>query len=227
MLTAPIFIYFLSRGIDDPQLALFPEARASGLRAALARFSDERRAIAQFLTVPVALGVATLIYNYARFYSVLDFGYTRIPAIQHEDWFKHGLFSVYAIPVNAEAMLWDGWKMVAHRPYLIPKGFGGSILASSPFLFLLLRKGVRDRSMIVAAWLAILVLTLFLWLHANPGGWQFAYRYGMILIPWMFLILLDTGRKRVSRFEVILFTASVAINAYATYMFTWTNRIQP
>jgi hypothetical protein len=171
--------------------------------------------------------VATLIYNYARFYSVLDFGYTRIPAIQHEDWFKNGLFSVYAIPANAEAMLWDGWKMVAHRPYLIPTGFGGSILASSPFLFLLLRKGVRDRSMIVAAWLAILVLTLFLWLHANPGGWQFAYRYGMILIPWMFLILLDTGRKRVSRFEVILFTASVAINAYATYMFTWTNRIQP
>jgi hypothetical protein len=44
----------------------------------------------------------------------------------------------------------------------------------------------------VASWLAIVVLTLALWLHANPGGWQFSYRYGMILLPWMFLILLST-----------------------------------
>jgi hypothetical protein len=71
------------------------------------------------------------------------------------------------------------------------------------------------------------VLTLTLWLHANPGGWQFSYRYGMILLPWMFLILLHNGKKQASILEGALFTISVAINAYATYLFLWTDYVKP
>ena len=106
-------------------------------------------------------------------------------------------------------------------------GFGGSIFLSSPFLILLFRKRVCSYPIVIAAWTAIVVLTLALWLHANLGGWQFSYRYGMILLPWMFLILLDNGGEKTSALEVGLFVLSVMINAYATYLFSWTDYVQP
>ena len=227
LLTAPIFLYFILRRDDDPSLVSVEPAREITWHVIIERVKRKRLAIARFVSVPAALGIATLVYNYARFHSIIDFGYMRIPQVAYEESFKHGLFSIHSIPANARAMLWEGWRVVDERPYLIPHGFGGSIFVSSPFLLLLFRRGVHEYQRAIAAWLAIGVLTLTLWLHANPGGWQFSYRYGMILLPWMFLIVLDNGGNKTSALEVILFVLSVAINAYATYLFLWTNHVQP
>ena len=75
------------------------------------------------------------------------------------------------------------------------------------------------------AWIAIVVLTFVLWLHGNPGGWQISYRYAIELLPWMFLILLENSPKRVSLIEVAVLIASIAINAYSTWLFLWTRYI--
>ena len=218
LLVAPIFIYLWCRADSN-------KARKSWRT----RLVAHRREIVWFVSIPIVLGLATLAYNYARFGSIADFGYMRIPQVASEEYFKHGLFSVYSIPRNANAMLFEGWKLVKGSPYLIPHGFGGSIFISCPLLLLLFRfrKGLRDKSLIRVSWIAIAVLTLTLWLHANPGGWQFSYRYGMILLPWMFLILLHNGKKHASSLEVVLFLISVAINAYATYLFLWTDYVKP
>jgi hypothetical protein len=218
LLTAPIFIYLWSR---EPTATLTESLRT--------RLLEHRREIILFVTIPFVLGVATLAYNYARFGSVADFGYMRIPQVASEEFFKHGLFSPYAIHPNAKAMLFEGWKVTEHWPHLIPHGFGGSIFISCPLLILLFRfkKRLNDWALVAASWLAIFILTLALWLHANPGGWQFSYRYGMILLPWMFLILLSNGKSKVSYPEGALFLVSVAINAYATYLFLWTEYVKP
>ena len=218
LLTAPIFIYLWSR---EPTSTLTESLRT--------RLLEHRREIILFVTIPFVLGVATLAYNYARFGSVADFGYMRIPQVASEEFFKHGLFSPYAIHRNAKAMLFEGWQVTERWPHLIPHGFGGSIFISCPLLILLFRfkKRLNDWALVAASWLAIFILTLALWLHANPGGWQFSYRYGMILLPWMFLILLSNGKKRVSYPEGALFLVSVAINAYATYLFLWMDYVKP
>jgi hypothetical protein len=224
MLSAPLFLYFLLRQPQSPEDSLSFSAR---LRAFGARAWKRRDEIGCFLTVPIVLGVLTLAYNFARFGSPLDFGYMRIPGVQKEEWYKHGLFSIQAIPDNALTMLWYGWRVLDHKPYLVPRGFGGSILLSSPILVLLFRRKLRDRPMVIASWIAIISLTLVLWLHGNPGGWQVSYRYAMILLPWMFLVLLDNGRARTSLAEMMLFVLSVSINVYATYEFLWTSNMQP
>ena len=97
-------------------------------------------------------------------------------------------------------MLFEGWNFVEHEPYLMPHGFGASIFISCPLLLLLFRfrGGLQNRSLIVASWIAIVVLTLALWLHANPGGWQFSYRYGMITLALDLLILLNNGKNKTS-----------------------------
>jgi len=182
--------------------------------------------LARLLSLPVALGLLTAAYNFARFHSIFDFGYTHIPEVRQEPWYEHGLFSVHAIPWNVYTMLFQGFDNahLSYFPYIQPNGFGCSILLASPFLCLLFRQGGRYK---VVAWLAVAMLTLVLWCHGNPGSWQFSYRYAMILLPWIFLLLAGNGPARITVSETSLFAVSVAINAMATWQFLWTDQIQP
>ena len=185
---------------------------------------ENRQMLIRFLILPVILALATAAYNFARFHSIFDFGYLHIPEVAQEPWYKHGLFSIQAIPWNIYTMLFQGFESISYFPYIIPNGFGCSIFLASPFLCLLFRQGGPYK---VVAWIVIAFLTLVLWLHGNPGSWQFSYRYAMILVPWMFLLLTGNGPANLSVPELSLFVVSVAINAIATWQFLWANQIQP
>lgn len=211
LLLAPLFFYLLYR--------TYPPGNNSGLSFI--------KAIDRFVAVPIALGIATLIYNYLRFHSFFDFGYARIPGVLEEPWYQHGIFSIHAIPGNAYAMLLEPWQRITNFPYLVPTGFGGSILLSCPFLLLLFKPGARDARLKLVAWGAIGILTLVLWVHGNPGGWQISYRYGAELLPWMFLIFIESSPRKVTLLEIALFITSVAINAYSTWLFLYTNYMHP
>lgn len=210
LLLAPLFIYLI-----------YKHAPAQDAKDGVSRW----QMIDRFVALPIALGLLTLGYNYLRFSSVFDFGYARIPGVLDEPWYAHGIFSLHAIPLNAYAMLIETWQRVDGFPYLTPTGFGGSIFLSCPFLIYLFRIGARDATLKTLAWAAIAILTFVLWCHGNPGGWQISYRYAMVLLPWMFLILLESSPKRVSPIEVALLLASIAINAYSTWLFLWTKYI--
>ena len=67
-----------------------------------------RKPLAWFLAIPVALGLCTAAYNFARFDSIFDFGYARITNLAQEPWYQSGLFSFHAIPWNAYKMLFEG-----------------------------------------------------------------------------------------------------------------------
>lgn len=214
-LCLPIFIYFLVRGIA-------PDSR--DLKSLVQQSREKSRVFIYFLIVPVALGLLTAIYNYARFHSIFDFGYSHIPNVLQEPWYQHGLFSLNAIPWNIHKMLFEGFRDAPNFPFISFYPFGCSIFLASPFLFLLFREGGPHKA---AAWIAIGLLTFALWAHGNPGGWQFSYRYAMVLLPWMFLLLLGSGRAKLSVIELSLFVISITINAIATYQFLWTDQIHP
>src|SRR6266550_504463 len=247
LITLPLYLYLLSRPLPVVGRALrlpSPDNR-SGRPATFASsgsHSDGRTGAAvgwkqlkrelrentpmllRFLSLPVTLALLTAAYNFARFHSIFDFGYIHIPEVAQEPWYKHGLFSIHAIPWNIYTMLFQGYESLAYFPYIRPNGFGCSIFLASPFLCLLFRQGGRYKMM---AWMAISILTLVLWLHGNPGSWQFSYRYAMILLPWMFLLLTGNGPAKITVPEISLFIVSVAINAIATWQFLWTDQIQP
>jgi hypothetical protein len=178
----------------------------------------------RFLSLPATLALLTAAYNFARFHSIFDFGYIHIPEVREESWYQHGLFSIHAIPWNIYTMLFQGFESISYFPYIQPNGFGCSIFLASPFLCLLFRQGGRYKEV---SSVAIALLTLVLWMHGNPGSWQFSYRYAMILLPWMFLLLTGNGPAKITMPEISLFIVSVAINAIATWQFLWTDQIQP
>jgi hypothetical protein len=218
LMTAPFYLYLFWRRSNE---------NAAG-QSRTTRIKQELRVNAQmvidFLTLPVALVLLTAAYNFARFHSIFDFGYFHIPEVRDEPWYAHGLFSVHSIPWNVNKMIFAGFRDDPDFPFLSFDPFGCSILLSSPFLFLLFRNGGKYR---VISWVAIGLLTFILWCHGNPGGWQFSYRYAMILLPWMFLLLTGNGPPTITATEISLFAVSVAINATATWLFLWTDKIQP
>lgn len=214
-LCLPIFIYFLVRRV-------VPDSR--GLKSLLQQAREKSRVFVCFLIAPVALGLFTALYNCARFHSISDFGYSHIPNVLQEPWYQHGLFSLQAIPWNIHKMLFEGFRDTPDFPFVSFYPFGCSIFLASPFLFLIFREGGPHKA---ATWIAIGLLTFALWSHGNPGGWQFSYRYAMVLLPWMFLLLLGNGPTKISVIELSLFVVSITINALATYQFLWTNQIHP
>jgi hypothetical protein len=67
-----------------------------------------------------------------------------------------------------------------------------------------------------------------LWIHGNPGGWQYSYRYAAVLLPWIYLVILEgLPGERVTKQEVLVVGISVGINIYANYLFNWTAYVQP
>jgi hypothetical protein len=215
---APFYLYLFWHRSDEDTAGQSRTARMKqGLRANAPMIID-------FLTLPVALALLTAAYNLIRFHSMFDFGYFHIPEVRDEPWYEHGLFSFHSIPWNVHKSIFAGFRDDPNFPFLSFDPFGCSILLSSPFLFLLFRSGGKYK---VICWIAIGLLTLILWCHGNPGGWQFSYRYAMILLPWMFLLLTGNGPPAITVTETSLFAVSVAINAIATWLFLWTDKIQP
>jgi len=222
LLTAPIFLYLLNRNGRKETEKLDNDESESA--------NTLNRNIVDalwFCLIPFVLGVATLIYNYLRFHSFTDFGYARIPGVLNEPWYNHGIFSLTYIPRQAWEMLWKPWRFVDVFPYLVPNGFSSSILWSSPFLLFLLRSGSRDKVLKYLSWVAIALLTFLLWIHGNSGGWQFGYRYATVLLPWVFVILLEASSKKISPLEWAVYVFSFVMNAYATWLFHWTDYIKP
>ena len=215
LITLPLYLYLLWR---QPSGTVFTW---KNLKRGV---QENGPMLIRFLSLPATVALLTAAYNFARFHSIFDFGYTHIPEVREESWYQHGLFSLHAIPWNIYTMLFQGFESISYFPYIQPNGFGCSIFLASPFLCLLFRQGGRYKTV---AWVAIALLTLVLWMHGNPGSWQFSYRYAMILLPWMFLLLTGNGPANISMPETSLFAVSVVINAIATWQFLWTDQIQP
>jgi hypothetical protein len=213
LLTAPAFLYFMFLKRDAKPINLKPYLK--------------------FLAVPLVLLALTLWYNFARFGSPFQFGYTLIPGVLQEPWYAYGIFSLEAIPRNFHAMFLQGWRFIDRPPFFLPDGFGGSIFLACPFLFLLFRGIAREdqenserKKLMVVFWTTVIVLTFALFVHGNPGGWQFAYRYAIVLVPWFLLVLILNSPPKIQVGETLLFTLSIFVNVYATYLFYWTQLVR-
>lgn len=226
LLTAPIFFYLLTRD-TTPATATIVDGRDKSRENTSLFSAVNIKRLAAFCAVPFVLGVSTLIYNFVRFHSFTDFGYARIPGVLNEPWYSHGIFSVYYIPGQIWEMLFKLWDIRDHFPLPMPNGFSSSILISSPFLLFAFRMGARDRVLKYLSWAAVLILCVLLWMHGNSGGWQFAYRYAMVCLPWLFVIMLENARKDTSPLEWAAYIFSIGANAYATWLFHWTENIKP
>ena len=248
LITAPFFLYlFWRRPVSVEQAPRLPElentssfpamsgSSASGSNApngAAVRWKNFKQALRvnapmvfDFLTLPVTLALLTGAYNLVRFHSMTDFGYFHIPEVRDEPWcmntgcFRSTRFRGTSTKCYSKvSATTPTFRSLVFRHLGAP--FFSAVRSFSSFLGQ--AEGIGSYR-----GLRLGLVTFVLWCHGNPGGWQFSYRYAMILLPWMFLLLTGNGPPKITVTEISLFAVSIAINGTATWLFLWTDEIQP
>ena len=172
-------------------------------------FKDSALSLLPRLILPALVLLGILAYNYVRFHSPFEFGWSFLGEAGRSG----SVFSISCVPENLKALLSPVTLGTGLRlSYNIYGGF--LFLLANPFLILLF---FRLRKPSPEQWTALgcMVVHLFLLLCCrNFGGWQFGSRLTLDLIPYAFLILLPAMKKAPRNLELFLGAFAVLFNLY-------------
>jgi hypothetical protein len=173
----------------------------------------------------VALPVA--LYNLARFGSVLDFGYTRIPSsygmVLDEPWYTNGLNCICYIPRNVHALFIRGFDYVDQFPWFRPNWTSLSILITTPVVIWLVKARTRDplwAPLIAFGWIAVILGILPDVTHGGVGWAQFGYRRILDVAPILWLLLGWVFRNGMSVEAKAAIVLGIIVNAYGIWAIT-------
>jgi hypothetical protein len=194
LLALPLGAWVVARDVADPALRL-------------------RRIAAVAVAAAPALVIA-LWYNAARFGSPWESGYglAAIPDFLANQR-AQGLFSLVHVPMNLDYLLWHLPQFRLAPAFIVPDGFGLSIVLTSPALILAIRADWRSRETLVLAGTCLLVLIPSL-LYYGGGWFQFGYRYALDALPFAMPILARAvERSGLRAWGIALIVLGCAVNA--------------
>ena len=174
------------------------------------------------LTVVIA---AMLLYNYARFDSFLNFGYSgmNVNPLVGDSLHGYGQFSTHFLAINARFMLLEPPKFIKVFPYVTFNPYGTSIFLTMPALFFAFVGFRRHwQRWFAAALLAGCVLPVAaVLLYFNTGWYQFGYRFALDFLPFLFLLAALGMAERPRWPEKTLIVLSVLVNVWGYIVFTY------
>ena len=226
-------VFFLAYIVDRAQrettgagLIAFGRIDVPGIPLRLRPFPTRRflRLGAPFIATLAAFGMAFLAYDWARFGSPLETGYTLIPGVTQEWQYAQGLFSLYGIPRTLYAMFLENPAPITAFPWVQPRLLGGlSILLTTPLFLWSIRARAADW-FTVGAWLAVGLTLVPILTHPDLGGNQFGFRYAQDIYPFLFLLTIRGLRGRLSFEAWIAIAVGVVVNVWgmgAAYFDWW------
>ncbi len=204
-LTAPFFLAFIV-GLGWP-----PRLPGRGERGAAIRGG------VMFL---VGIGIPTaayLLYNLARWGTIVDQSYVLIPGVLEDPIYaKHGILALEYIPRHVFAIFLRSWNFVDDPPFFQPSWWGLSLFLTTPLFVWLARARLRDPRVAWAA-IATAIALVPIVTHGNVGLTQFGYRFSLDVQPLLFVILATVFERGMSRWAWAASVASVAICAYGIW----------
>lgn len=175
------------------------------------------------LITPIIISLSLLgIYNFRRFHSFFDTGYTRNVSVLDKDYYNNqlGWFSPVHIPANLYALLLmppdpvkkEFPQFVLEFPFVKANGWGMAIWFTSPlFVYLLL---LKKEAFTLSAAISAGVLLIPSLLYFGIGVSQYGYRYSLDFLPLLFLILLPAFKKGLPDFAKLLITVGIIFNCF-------------
>ncbi len=156
------------------------------------------------------------LYNFLRFGSVFQTGYSLIPGVLDEPFFKEGIFSLSYIPRNLEAIFISLPDFSRKFPFVVPTYGSMSLFLTTPALILIFAtfKNKLSRVMILTSLLVLIPS----FLHGTIGFSQFGYRFSLDCILLMIVALIPTLEK-LPRLFYLLFALSILVNFYVVVLF--------
>jgi len=170
----------------------------------------------------VAIAIAAMIHNQARFGEPFEFGHIYLAIRQQENIETYGMFSHHFLSRNlavALALLPE-WR--ASTPHVWINGHGLALWFTTPILIGLLWPAVRGpwhRPL----WLCVALVAVPSLLYHNSGWLQFGYRFALDYMVLLFALLCVGGRPLtwVARGLIV---AAIAINLFGAVTFARFNQ---
>jgi len=204
--------------------------------------STFKKSLAFGVTLAISLAVM-MAYNYARFGSILEFGYGHVWGTRAltNAFSTDGGFNIKYIPCNMYVSVlgmpniqWNPLPDVnAVCSHLNPivrefKGvshffnpIGMSVFLTTPAFLLIFRAKLRDE-LVVPAWLGMMGTLAVLWMYHTTGWVQFGYRYILDVAVFIF-ILLARSTKQVRLLEKILIGLSIIMGGAGLFLMYYMN----
>jgi hypothetical protein len=173
----------------------------------------------------LALGVAffvclNFLYNFIRFQTIFDVGYTLIPGVLNEPWSKLGLFNVHYLPRHLK-ILFLKLPLFSHSfPYLKPSNEGLALWLTTPAFIFALKAKIRQK-IVWAAWLAIFLIAIPNLIHSTVGFSQFGYRFAMDFTPFLILLTAIGIKQKLKWYHQFLIITGIIINFWGVL---WINK---
>ena len=151
------------------------------------------------------------LYNYARFGSPFDTGYSYLPLEGLlKERFLEGMFSVNHFWFNLKIFLFQLPEFTSKFPFLKFDPIGLSIIVSSSFLLFIIKSDIRKNLPLFFASSLVFLPQLF---YYNTGWWQFGYRFILDVLPFLMLMLGSlTFTRKESRILIFLILVSIYVN---------------
>ena len=189
-------------------------------------FLQKRFSLKQLIYFFISVIVFSLIvggYNFARFRSFFDTGYTHSIALNSFPLSRnldYGYMSFNHIPANLysfllmppEPLLTDTkGGFVLKFPYLKANPWGMAIWYTSPlFLYLLFK--FRKTKYTLPAFSTAIAISIPISTYFSVGFAQFGYRYALDFLPFLFLLLIPSLLPKLSKKAVLLIVVGVVFN---------------
>ncbi len=180
------------------------------------------------LLIPVVLALTLLgAYNFRRFHSVLETGYSyniTKAAYPIGENFKYGEKGVIHMPANLYSLLLMGPEpllkdksggLVLKFPYIKVSPWGVAIWFTSPLFLLLLTKFKKGEYTLPAGITTfVLAMPVFLWY--SIGYAQIGYRYALDFLPFLFLLLIPCLTPKLTKTAILLIILGIIFNLVYT-----------
>jgi hypothetical protein len=159
-----------------------------------------------------SFGIIYGVYNYARFGSFIETGYSLIPGVLKEPWYEKGLFS-YSYAISNLKIMFASLPIIKNTfPYITPSWGGLAIWITSPAFIYALAAKIKHKQNLVT-WISLLLVSFVIFFHGGTGFTQFGYRYAVDFYPLILLLIVEVVSKSKIRWHHwVLLSLSIVVN---------------
>lgn len=178
-LTFPFFAYLLLEDNERPWRDMLRDGRV-------------QTRLGVFALALGAMAAADLLYNFARYDTILDKGYDH-PQYVDQPWFDKGRFDISYVPRHIEAIFFKQPELDESQfPYFRPSSAGMALSFTTPAVLYAFNTYFDRRTIAAAVALGLTAVPLVV--HGTTGWAQFGYRFSLDLLP-MLVVLTAAGMR--------------------------------
>ncbi len=157
----------------------------------------------------------------------LDTGYSLIPGVLNEPWYRYGILSFSYIPGGLKVMFASLPKYRNSFPYLIPSWAGLAIWITTPAFVFAFFANLKEKGVLLS-WAAISAILLTILMHGETGYAQFGYRFAIDFYPFLiFLIIKYLSKNKLMWLHWTLLSFSILVNLWGVILINKLHIVAP